>query len=102
MMQPIDIPHPASSLSSPGLTSINARYWRNAIVGLPSPNPRQDRRWHQTLKNRILQENYFLLGDLEARVEALVDHNNNQCYHESLNNVTPSDVYFGRDKAIRQ
>ena len=24
-------------------------------------------RWHQTLKNRILLENYFLPGDLEAQ-----------------------------------
>lgn len=57
-------------------------------------------RWHQTLKNRILLENYFLPGDLEAQIEAFVDHYNHQRYHESLNNVTPSDVYFGRDKAI--
>ena len=57
-------------------------------------------RWHQTLKNRILLEHYFLPGDLEAQIEAFVDHYNNQRYHESLNNVTPSDVYFGRDKAI--
>ena len=27
-------------------------------------------RWHQTLKNRILLENYFLPGDLEAQIEA--------------------------------
>ena len=53
-------------------------------------------RWRQTRKNRILQENYFLPSDLEA----FVDHYNLQRYHESLNNVTPSDVYFGRDKAI--
>ena len=57
-------------------------------------------RWHQTLKNRILLENYFLPGDLEAQIEAFVDHYNHQRYHESLNNVTPPDVYFGRDKAI--
>jgi len=54
------------------------------------------------LKNRILLEHYFLPGDLEAQIEAFVDHYNHQRYHESLNNVTPSDVYFGRDKAILQ
>ncbi|MGH1460377.1 MAG: IS3 family transposase [Paracoccaceae bacterium] len=59
-------------------------------------------RWHQTLKNRILLENYFLPGDLEAQIEAFVTHYNNQRYHESINNVTPADVYFGRDKAILQ
>ena len=52
-------------------------------------------RWHQTLKNRILLEHYFLPGDLKAQIEAFVDHYNHQRYHESLNNVTPSDVYFG-------
>jgi len=57
-------------------------------------------RWHQTLKNRVLLENYFLPGDLEAQIEAFVDHYNHQRYHESLNNVTPSDVYFGRAQAI--
>ncbi len=29
-------------------------------------------RWHQTLKNRILLENYFLPGDLEAWIEAFI------------------------------
>src|SRR3546814_3392389 len=57
-------------------------------------------RWHQTLKNRILLENYFLPGDLEAQIEAFVDHYNHQRYHESLNNVTPADAYFGRAPAI--
>lgn len=57
-------------------------------------------RWHQTLKNRILLENYFLPGDLETRIEAFVEHYNHQRYHESLNNVTPADAYFGRAPAI--
>ena len=57
-------------------------------------------RWHQTLKNRILLENDYLPGDLENRIAEFVDHYNNHRYHESLNNVTPADAYFGRDTAI--
>ncbi len=53
-------------------------------------------RWHQTLKNRILLENYYLPGDLEASIGRFVDHYNYRRYHESLNNLTPADVYFGR------
>ncbi|WP_252258313.1 IS3 family transposase [Erythrobacter aurantius] len=57
-------------------------------------------RWHQTLKNRVLLENYFLPGDLEQQIEAFVEHYNHQRYHESLDNVTPADAYFGRAPAI--
>ena len=57
-------------------------------------------RWHQTLKNRILLENYFLPGDLERQIEAFVAYYNHHRYHESLGNLTPADVYFGRAKAI--
>ncbi len=57
-------------------------------------------RWHQTLKNCILLENYFLPGDLEKQIETFVDHYNHQRYHESLKNLTPADVYFGRGQSI--
>jgi putative transposase len=57
-------------------------------------------RWHQTLKNRILLENYFLPGDLEAQIEAFVDGYNHHRYHESIDNLTPADVYFGRRSTI--
>ena len=59
-------------------------------------------RWHQTMKNRVLLENYFLPGDLEIQIEAFVDHYNHRRYHESLRNVTPADAYFGRAEAIIQ
>ncbi len=57
-------------------------------------------RWHQTLKNRILLENYFLPGDLEAHLERFVDHYNHRRYHQSLKNLTPADVDFGRGPTI--
>jgi len=57
-------------------------------------------RWHQTLKNRILLENYYLPGELEAQIDAFVQHYNHHRYHESLNNLTPADVYFGRARTV--
>jgi transposase InsO family protein len=46
--------------------------------------------------NRVLLEHYFLPGDLERQIDAFVEYYNNQRYHESLGNLTPVDVYFGR------
>jgi transposase InsO family protein len=57
-------------------------------------------RWHQTLKNRILLENYYLPGDLEAQIGSFVERYNHLRYHESLANLTPADVYFGRGQTI--
>ena len=57
-------------------------------------------RWHQTLKNRILLEHYYLPGDLERQVAAFIEDYNHVRYHESLGNLTPADVYFGRAETI--
>lgn len=59
-------------------------------------------RWHLSLKSRILLENYYLPGDLERAVADFVDHYNHHRYHESLDNLTPADVYFGRGQRIIQ
>ena len=61
---------------------------------------RKIERWHQMLKNRILLENYYLPGDLEASIGRFVDHYNHRRYHESPSNLTPADVYFGRGQTI--
>ncbi len=57
-------------------------------------------RWHRSLKNRILLENYYLPGDLEREIGEFVTHYNERRYHESLNNLTPEDVWCGRGQAI--
>ena len=45
-------------------------------------------RYHRSLKNQILLENYYLPGQLKARLADLVDYYNSRRYHESLNNLT--------------
>ena len=57
-------------------------------------------RWHRSLKNQILLENYYLPGDLEQRIGQFVDYYNHERYHESLNNLTPADVYYGRGQQV--
>ena len=57
-------------------------------------------RWHQTMKNRVLPERYFLPGDLERQIGTFVGYYNNQRYHESLGNLTPAGVWFGRAEQI--
>ena len=52
------------------------------------------------MKNRVLLKNYFLPDDLKRQIEAFVDYYNDHRYHESLGNLTPADVYFGRDQNI--
>jgi transposase InsO family protein len=46
-------------------------------------------RWHQTLKNHILLEYYYLPGDLDACIGRFVEYYNHQRYHESPKNLTP-------------
>jgi hypothetical protein len=45
-------------------------------------------------------EKYFLPGNLNANIERFVIHYNHHRYHESLSNLTPADVYFGRGLII--
>ena len=91
-----------SSYISGGLADWLKDHGMRHVRGAPHHPQTQGKieRWHQTLKNRILLENYYLPGDLERQIAAFVDHYNNHRYHESIGNVTPADVYFGRATAI--
>jgi transposase InsO family protein len=53
-------------------------------------------RYHRTLKNVVKLEHYYYPWELEAALRDFVAYYNNERYHESLDNVTPADVYFGR------
>jgi transposase InsO family protein len=57
-------------------------------------------RYHRSMKNLIQLQNYAFPWDLEREIGRFVDYYNHQRYHESLDNVTPADVFFGRVKEI--
>jgi putative transposase len=57
-------------------------------------------RYHRSMKNILLLENYYSPSDLEHYIGVFVDYYNNHRYHEALNNVTPADVYYDRDQEI--
>jgi putative transposase len=57
-------------------------------------------RYHRTMKNVIKLENYYSPEELERAIADFVDYYNHRRYHESLNNLTPADVYYGRAEKI--
>ncbi|WP_438994017.1 IS3 family transposase, partial [Pseudemcibacter sp.] len=36
----------------------------------------------------------------EHEITQFIEYYNHERYHESINNLTPADVYFGRDQSI--
>jgi hypothetical protein len=52
------------------------------------------------MKNIVNLQNYFLPSHLETEIASFVQYYNHQRYHESLDNLTPADVYFGRTKEV--
>jgi len=59
-------------------------------------------RYHRSMKNILLLEHYCSPPELEHQVGLFVEYYNHRRYHEALNNVTPADVYYGRDSEVLQ
>ena len=57
-------------------------------------------RYFRSMKNLILLDLYYSPEDLRSRLGEWVDYYNDHRYHEAIDNVTPSDKYFGRDREI--
>lgn len=59
-------------------------------------------RWHQTMKNVIKLHYYESSEELEQALDEFINYYNNERYHESLDNMTPIDVYSGNDYEIKK
>ena len=58
-------------------------------------------RYHRSMKNVIKLRNYEYPWELEQALGKFVEYYNKHRYHESLDNLTPEDVYFGREEKVK-
>lgn len=59
-------------------------------------------RYHRSLKNILLLDNYYCPSELEERIRQWVEYYNNHRYHEAIGNITPSDMYDGKQTEIQK
>jgi transposase InsO family protein len=58
------------------------------------------RGFHRSMKNVVRLENYYTHWELERAVARFVDDYNHERLHEAIGNVTPDDMYHGRQNEI--
>ncbi len=59
-------------------------------------------RYHRSMKNVIKLNHYFCPSELEKAIDEWVDYYNEKRFHESLDNLTPRDVYLGQGERIKK
>ena len=57
-------------------------------------------RYHRTIKGEIKLVPYEMPGALKEAIKAFIEYYNYGRYHEGLGNVTPYDVYTGRNLEV--
>ena len=58
-------------------------------------------RWHRSMKNVVLLQNYYSPSQLVEAIEDFVEYYNIHRYHESLDNMTPVSIYYGKEKEVQ-
>jgi transposase InsO family protein len=57
-------------------------------------------RFHRSMKNIVKLQNYYFPSELEQAISEFMEFYNHERFHESLDNLTPADVYFGRNEEV--
>jgi transposase InsO family protein len=83
----------ATYLATHGLTHTRGKPYHPMTQG-------KIERYHRSMKNVVKLEHYYSPWELERAIGRFVEHYNDRRLHESLQNVTPADVYYGRQATI--
>ena len=59
-------------------------------------------RYHRTMKNVIKLNHYFCPSELENAIDGWMKYYNERRFNESLDNLTPKDVYLGQVEKIKK
>ncbi len=59
-------------------------------------------RYHRSMKNVVKLNHYFCPSELEKAIDGWVKYYNEKRFHESLDNLTPRDVYLGHGEKIKK
>ena len=59
-------------------------------------------RYHRSMKKVIKLNHYFCPSELENAIDGWVKYYNERRFHESLDNLTPKDVYLGQGEKIKK
>jgi len=57
-------------------------------------------RYPRSMKNVVCLENYYSPWQLERALARYVEYYNHERLHEAIGNVTPDDMYHGRQREI--
>lgn len=57
-------------------------------------------RYHRSMKNIVKLQNYYSPWELDREIARFVEYYNHHRYHESLDNLTPASVFFGKQKEV--
>jgi len=58
-------------------------------------------RWHRSMKNVVKLQNYYSPSQLLKAIDDFVAYYNHHRYHESLDNMTPVSIYYGKQKEVQ-
>ena len=57
-------------------------------------------RYHRSMKSVVKLNTFYFPWELEQAIADFVAYYNHERYHESLDNVTPADMFFGRQQEV--